>query len=447
MENDDNDKLIFSSFRELLSATPDLIFIKDMDLRYRMISDSFVNIIGCDSKEDLIGKTAREIFPDQAIASRFLSRDKLVIEGQHHSESYYELIPRLNGGQAYISVHKSLLFDADHEPLGILCIGQDMTREYESKLLYNSEIQSLFAMSPDCMLSMILDLTTWRIIHSALRMDLQRYCYNLTGIEEFKASALKTSAGSPDMSRWLHSLEANTMLHQYNDGKRSFSLQYRISGISEQPKWVKLKARLLMDPLSGHLTMVCQLIDIDAAVNASGQLKRAAECDSMTGLYNHDATLKHISNYLASEGFDGVHALLMVDIDNFKSINDRYGHQTGDDVLIHIAGIIRKTFRADDIIGRIGGDEFMILMKNCGTLDTADRKVCELVENLRYNFTRGRHIISATGSVGVSLYESDGRSIDQLYYEADSALYKVKASGKNGSAFAEAISADYPLNS
>lgn len=330
-----------------------------------------------------------------------------------------------------------------NKPLGILCIGQDMTREYESKLLYNSEIQSLFAMSPDCMLSMILDLTTWRIVNSALRMDLQRHCYNLAGIDEFKDAALRTSAGSPDMSRWLYSLDNKTMLHMYNDGKRSFSLQYRISGLSEHPKWVKLKSRLLIDPMSGHLTMVCQLIDIDAAVNANGKLKRAAECDSMTGLYNHDSTLRHISEYLASEGFEGVHALLMVDIDNFKSINDQYGHQTGDYVLIHIADVIRKTFRGDDIIGRIGGDEFMILMKNCGTLDTANRKACELIANMQCSFTKGRHIISTTGSVGVSLYERNGRSIDQLYYEADSALYKVKASGKNGSAFAEAMSDDF----
>jgi diguanylate cyclase (GGDEF)-like protein/PAS domain S-box-containing protein len=441
LDNEGTDRLIFSAFNELLAVTPDPVFFKDMDFRYRMVSDSFVDIIGCSSRSEIIGKSIHEVFPDETIASRFISRDKLVIEGVHHAESYYELIPRKTGGQAYIKVRKSLLLDDDGTPIGIFGFGRDMTEEYESKLIYNSEIQSLFAMGPDCMASMILDLTTWRIISSAMRTDVQRHCYNFSEIDDFKAAAIRTAINAPDVDKWLRSFDGDTMLRLYNDGKRSFNMQYCVVGLGDAPKWVKLKCRLLRDPLSNHLTMVCQLIDIDDIISANGKLKKAAERDSMTGLLNHDTTLKQIGAFIKTDGSAGTHVLLMVDIDNFKQVNDNYGHQTGDDVLIHIADVLKKAFRADDIVGRIGGDEFMVLMKNCGSITTASRKVPELIENLQYSFTSGGNTVYITGSVGVSIYEANGKTVDQLYYEADSALYKVKASGKNGFAYSDSIEA------
>ena len=447
MDDGGNDRLINSAFNGLLAVTPDPIFIKDVNLWYRMVSDSFVDIIGCSSRSDIIGKSVSEVFPDKTTSSRFISRDKLVLKGINHSESYYELVPRQSGGQAYIKVNKSLLLDDKNKPIGIVGFGRDMTREYESKLIYNSEIQSLFAMGPDCMVSMILDLTTWRIIMSAMRTDVHRHCYDYSEIDDFRSAALRTAYNAPDVDKWLHAFDSHTMLRLYNDGKRSFSMQYCIAGISDVPKWVKLKCRLLMDPLSGHLTMVCQLLDIDDIIKANGKLKKAAERDSMTGLLNHDNTLKHINNFLKSDGASGTHILLMVDIDNFKLVNDHYGHQTGDDVLVHIADVLKKTFRADDIVGRIGGDEFMVLMKNCGSIATARRKLPELIEDLQYSFTRGVNTVYITGSVGVSIYKGDGKTMDQLYYEADSALYKVKASGKNGFAYSDSIEASIAAGS
>jgi len=172
-------------------------------------------------------------------------------------------------------------------------------------------------------------------------------------------------------------------------------------------------------------------------MSINGNLLKAAEQDSMTGLLNHDYTFKYITNYLNTDGIDNTSVLLMIDVDNFKSVNDNYGHQTGDEVLIRVAQTIKNAFRSDDIKGRVGGDEFMVLMKNCGSKVAIDQKVPELIKSLNFSYSNGISTATISCSIGVSIYEGDSKSFDQLYYEADAALYRAKAAGKNSFAFEE----------
>ena len=160
-------------------------------------------------------------------------------------------------------------------------------------------------------------------------------------------------------------------------------------------------------------------------------LTARAETDSLTGLLNHRATRARIERYLENEGRHGSHALYLIDLDGFKQINDVYGHPEGDRVIVQNAGHIQRLFRTSDIVGRIGGDEFMVLLKNVASGDIAAQKAAELCAALQseYSHDDGERV-ALTASVGVAAY-NEGETFQQLYKAADDALYGAKRSGKN----------------
>ncbi len=166
----------------------------------------------------------------------------------------------------------------------------------------------------------------------------------------------------------------------------------------------------------------------------SAGLQHLAETDQLTGLYNKVTTERKIKEYFA-ENPDSQSLLFVLDIDNFKKINDTMGHAFGDEVLREIGQGLKQQFRASDIIGRAGGDEFIILLKHI----TEDQYVIREAQKLE-NFFKGLQVgkytkYSVTSSIGCAVFTRDGEDFETLYKLADEALYKAKQRGKNQLAF------------
>lgn len=166
----------------------------------------------------------------------------------------------------------------------------------------------------------------------------------------------------------------------------------------------------------------------------SAGLQHLAETDQLTGLYNKVTTERKIKEYFA-ENPDSQSLLFVLDIDNFKKINDTMGHAFGDEVLREIGQGLKQQFRASDIIGRAGGDEFVILLKHI----TEDQYVIREAQKLE-NFFKGLQVgkytkYSVTSSIGCAVFTKDGEDFETLYKMADEALYKAKQRGKNQLAF------------
>jgi diguanylate cyclase (GGDEF)-like protein len=160
------------------------------------------------------------------------------------------------------------------------------------------------------------------------------------------------------------------------------------------------------------------------------ELMQKATLDQMTGLYNHTNTFDKIEKYTKNEGYGLTHALFMIDIDNFKMVNDRLGHAYGDKTIIEVGNTIKNSFRKNDIVGRIGGDEFMILMKDIN-FEKANAKAQELVDLLQVIAHNEADTVNTSCSVGVFVFKANGSSIEQLYLKTDALLYKSKQSGRN----------------
>lgn len=163
-------------------------------------------------------------------------------------------------------------------------------------------------------------------------------------------------------------------------------------------------------------------------------IKKAADTDALTGIYNRIGAQRLIVEYLHKSNNE-MSAFIIIDLDNFKKINDSLGHLQGDEVLKQVANILKENFRKTDIIARLGGDEFIVFMKNIVQKENAIISLNNLLKKLRLSYQWHEETIPITGSIGVAVAPIDGATFEVLYKNADQALYNSKYSGKNGFSF------------
>ncbi|MBR6395989.1 MAG: diguanylate cyclase [Lachnospiraceae bacterium] len=152
--------------------------------------------------------------------------------------------------------------------------------------------------------------------------------------------------------------------------------------------------------------------------------------DSLTGLWNRNYLVENINEYLHDRRAGGT--LFMVDLDNFKLVNDTYGHILGDELLKNIGNYLTESVREGDIVARLGGDEFVVFLK--GNLDDAsiEKRAMAIIEAVDKSIEKMGLECQVTASVGVASVSKKRRDFMSLYEEADKALYLVKRNGKNG---------------
>lgn len=161
--------------------------------------------------------------------------------------------------------------------------------------------------------------------------------------------------------------------------------------------------------------------------------KKQADTDLLTGLMIRNAAQKEVENHLEDRNESGV--LMLLDLDRFKSVNDRLGHQMGDKVLIDVAADLKKMFRNTDVLSRLGGDEFIIYMKAVPERDWALQRAEQVVREVRRWIGDGTTNIQVTASVGVVMTDDVDRTYEELYRAADIAMYFAKAQGGNQAIF------------
>lgn len=175
---------------------------------------------------------------------------------------------------------------------------------------------------------------------------------------------------------------------------------------------------------------------INEYINHLDVATQLADRDAMTGLYNRSAFGRRVDGILRSGVDEGnIHAFIMIDLDDFKTINDTYGHIVGDQVLEQCATLLKSCFRASDLVSRMGGDEFAVFMTSAGSAAQVAEKVQRFLAGLQnIKFIEGDSA-SPAASIGISLYPTHGADSNTLYDQADIALYKIKGSQKNDYCF------------
>lgn len=197
-----------------------------------------------------------------------------------------------------------------------------------------------------------------------------------------------------------------------------------------EPVWFLHHYRIIFDQNGVPDKIIGKLTDISRQKAELDHLKNLAVTDSLTNLLNKEESARRIAKALAESHADELQALFIVDIDNFKGVNDSLGHQFGDEVLREIATQVKGVFRDSDIIGRMGGDEFIILMRNTASLEPAISRAQALSSIFRKTYSGTNREYKISASIGIVLCTT-GMDFQQAYAFADHALYSSKRRGKD----------------
>lgn len=196
-------------------------------------------------------------------------------------------------------------------------------------------------------------------------------------------------------------------------------------------RWHDLSARLCRDPVTGRRALLITEIDISGLKQAQAQAQYLADHDQLTGLPNRNQVIKDFSQTLRACQLRGDEAaLIFVDLDHFKRVNDSLGHAVGDELLVQLARRLNDALEPGERVARLGGDEFLLLLPHREAAARAERRAAGLVTLISQPVVLPQTELRVTPSIGISVFPQDGEDIDTLMRHADLAMYGAKAAGR-----------------
>ncbi len=373
----------------LMDLVPDMIWFKNLDGVHLKVNKSFIRATG-KTRKMIEGSSHSEIWGD---GDEDCKTSEMEVLNSGEQRSFDEIIV-IDNTPHHLKTHKVPFRDANGSIIGTLGLAQDLT----SMLDLNLEIGIFVEAMP---FPILITGENGKISHvndkflemfNECRGDLIGAAYNAWRDWAFE-----------DVDGFI----GNTF--RYAHGDRDLLLQF-----TEMP---------LTDSFDQPIGMVQAFMDVTAEKEMEAQIWKAANLDALTGLASRHGFSKWI------EDNEELKHLLYLDLDNFKFVNDTYGHKAGDEALIRLADCIRNVF-PEDFAARLGGDEFVICI--CRNLDVSELE--ELANDLQKNvgacFADSEEFKNLSLSIGARPYCDSSASIEKLLREADSAMYKAKEGGK-----------------
>lgn len=206
--------------------------------------------------------------------------------------------------------------------------------------------------------------------------------------------------------------------------------------------WFKINCTLITDKNNLPAKLIGNIVNVESQSSEEATLKKDSDLDSLTGLLNKSTLENYAKSVFNNQKDFNTHALFIIDLDNFKQVNDTWGHTYGNKILADVSAKISRIFSPKDLIGRLEGDSFAVLL-NLQDLDpskTAFDLITQKAEILRKNlyesYTRhGNTYITISASIGIAIYDKDGNTYSALSNHAHAALRKCKENGKNSYCF------------
>ncbi|XYJ10032.1 putative bifunctional diguanylate cyclase/phosphodiesterase [Telluria sp. B2] len=226
--------------------------------------------------------------------------------------------------------------------------------------------------------------------------------------------------------------------------RQGVSAELMVYSKSGKPSWIELELSPFRDEQGAHTHWVVVGRDIGERKKAASAIHRLAFYDVLTGLPNRRLLMDRLETQLAqAQACAEGGALLFIDLDHFKYVNDARGHATGDELLRQAARRLSDLLRGEDMVARIGGDEFVVLLNKLGAGEAAVAAAAlaraqQIRAALDEDIEIDGHHYNSSASIGVALMPRPGQSVEDLLREADTAMYRAKAGGRNGIALFEA---------
>jgi diguanylate cyclase (GGDEF)-like protein/PAS domain S-box-containing protein len=406
----------------VLDAVPDPISVKDEQLRFVAVNDAFCRLLGR-TRDSLIGHDDFAFVPpDHAWRSR--ATDEAALTGD--APVVYEAETLLDGQHRWLLVRKSRIVRSDGSR-AVLTVFTDLTerrameqalRESETRFRDFTRAASEFVWENDI---------EGRFTYVSERAQAVFGCPASDMIGRTPADFMPAAEGAR-VREWLER-------HLQPDG--SFrNLEQQVIGAGGEIRWLLVNAVGMFDEHGRRIGQRGAARDITERKEAEARITHLATRDALTDLPNRVLLGDRLQQALinAQRQHTGV-AVMFIDLDRFKHINDSLGHGVGDELLRHVAARLKACLRGGDTLARLGGDEFVAVLEGLRTSDDARAVGEKILTALAEPFAIGGQILATTASIGASLYPSDGDDPAALMRNADTAMYHAKSAGRNALQF------------
>jgi diguanylate cyclase (GGDEF)-like protein/PAS domain S-box-containing protein len=406
-----------------LDAIPDLVWLKDATGIYLSCNRPFERYFGAREAE-IVGRTDYD-FVDHKLADFFRENDhKAMVSDQPHANEEWLTFAE-NGYRGLFETIKTAIRDSSGNVTGVLGIARDVSeRKRAEKAAKLSKTR----------LSVTLEATQIAIWDWDVRRDrwhVSRSYYTNLGYPP--------ESGQPDRETWLSRVHGDDRAKVRSaietvltGGSSTYEYEARLRHSDGTYRWMSVRGKVVERDAQGLPTrMLGVRMDVTEHKEAEERIQRLAHFDALTGLPNRILLNDRVAFALGmAQRKQESMAVLVIDIDKFKNINDTFGHRIGDEVLMEFAKRIKSRAREDDTVARIGGDEFIVVMPSTDA-SRAGYAAQQLLESLSYPYDIERLELVVTPTIGIAMYPSDGQDFDALLKCADTAMHRAKNAGRN----------------
>lgn len=401
-------------YRTLVDNLPQGIFLKDRDFHYLSCNRRYAQDLGI-QPESVVGLTDYDLFPRDLAEKYHRDEQRIMAEGltEELEETY-----ALSGGERFINAVKTAVRDGTGTVVGVLGILWDITERKkaddklrQSAVVFESTAEGVIITDADANITAVNKAFT-----------------SITGYAEEEVLGKNPSV----LASQRHDESFYTTLWRSLDsaGQWQGELWNRRKNGEVYPQWMTISKVLDEDGRTTHYVGVFS--DITAIKESQTQLDYLAHHDPLTGLPNRLVATDRLAHAVERARRDQQQvAVVFLDLDRFKNINDTLGHPVGDRLLQAVGSRLKESLRDEDTLARLGGDEFIVVVEDVRRADdlaTLSRKLLDSFKRPFYVEDRELHV---GASIGISLFPDDGADSATLIKNADAAMYQAKERGRN----------------
>lgn len=399
--------------------------IQRIDAIHGQFSEIFPNEgIICDVPDSLIeqGIVYRDSIEEIESMYAQLKEGLKKVSGQLHMRN-------MKGEERWVEISCTTIYDETGRAIKAIGISKDITEQKQLEYSYRNERELQEAVSTGFLSVFEVNVTKNCVIliDKHAKGKLHKPLSEITYDEILEATLQKVH---PDTQKRVHNaMNRNTLLTEYAKGARELTIEYQ-KLVNNTYRWINASVHLLKKEESSDLFARMFLKDIHSQKEKEARLQEEVQIDALTNTFNRKGFIDHV-NTLLNHKPDIQCALMILDIDNFKEVNDTFGHLYGDAVLSETAKKIQQYCREDTLIGRLGGDEFIVFFPQLSNAEAIQHIAERLQQALMNTYTSGSHTVRTSISMGIAFYPVHGVTFTELYDKADTAMYHCKKNGKN----------------
>lgn len=387
--------------------------------------------------QEMLGYSALELASRNLLDLTYpedLSHQQLVIQqlcsGKTTEYNLQKRYIRKDGSVLWVDITCTALWKAGEDPTAHISVVQDINDKKLAEIaLKESEQRWSFALDGT-------NQGVWDLNVVSNQIFLSPRCKEMLGYSEEQIST--------NMSEWVKLIHPDDIPCLFSarmqalDGEvKSFENEHRKLTSDGTWKWIHVKGMVVeRDANNAPMRVIGTYTDISERKKIEADVLRLAHYDTITGLPNRTLFIDRLNQEVKKSKRSGKSfALLVLDLDRFKEVNDSYGHQKGDLLIKEIGTRLSSCVRESDTVSRLGGDEFTIILSEFNQVNDIDHLVLKILDSISASCLLDGDIIYVTASVGIALFPDNTIDSDELLKHADMAMYSAKNNGKNTFAF------------